>query len=403
MTIDMRLSAPARAMRPGVFAELEVAIAARRAAGGDLIPLHIGDTHRLPPPSARIERAIADATPAALYAYGATAGLPELRDAVATYARERGRGHPSASEAHVLLGVGATHALACVTRVTLDADDEVLLASPYWPLAHGIITQTGARAVEVPLTEALYRDPNADAAALLAAAATSRTRALYVISPNNPDGKVLSRRHAEQIARFAVERDLWVFADEVYADYVYDGESLSLAALPGMGDRTLTAFSFSKSHALAGARIGYVMGPPSVIEAARKVSVHTAFNVPVAMQRVALSALRDGDAWIESARTEYRQARDATAGALEGSEAQFSLAEGGVYLFLDFAKLLDGRPLKRLMELAVERGVLLAPGESCGGAHASSARLCFTSVPLPRVLEGVTRLRAAMDDLKHAR
>jgi len=394
-----RFSRPAQAMRPGVFAELESAIAARAAVGGDLVPLHIGDTYRLPPPSARIEAAIADTSPAALYAYGATAGMPELREAIASSARRHGRGLPSATEANVLVGVGATHALSCAARVVLDAGDEVLVASPYWPLTHGIITQTGARVVEVPLSEALYRDPNADAAALLEAAATPQTRAVYVISPNNPDGKVLSRRHAEQIARFAVERDLWVFADEVYADYVYEGEAISLATLAGMADRTLTAFSFSKSHALAGARIGYVIGPRAVVAAARKVSVHTAFNVPVAMQRVAFAALRDGDAWIAEARDDYRRARDATAVALEGAPVRFSRAEGGVYLFLDFAELLQGRALKELMQRAIERGVLLAPGESCGVSHASSARLCFTSVPLPRVLEGVARLRAAMDDL----
>ncbi len=106
-------------MRPGVFAELESAMAARRAAGGDLIPLHIGDTYRLPPESARIEQAIADAPHDALYAYGATAGLPELRDTIAAHVRDRRRGHPAASEAHVLLGVGATHALSCVARVVL--------------------------------------------------------------------------------------------------------------------------------------------------------------------------------------------------------------------------------------------------------------------------------------------
>jgi aspartate/methionine/tyrosine aminotransferase len=399
----MKLSGPARAMRKGVFAELEAAIAARRAAGGDLVPLHIGDTHRPPPACARIERAIEGASSETLYAYGATAGMPELREAVAAHVRRLGRAHPEATEESVLLGVGATHALSCVARVVLDAGDEVLLASPYWPLAHGIVTQTGARAVEVPLTPALYRGEGADAAAILAAAATPRTRALYVISPNNPDGKVLSRRHAEQIARFAVERDLWVFSDEVYADYTYLGEHVSLARLPGMAERTLTAFSFSKSHALAGARVGYVVGPAEVIAAARKVSVHTAFNVPVAMQRVALAALEGGEAWIAEARADYLRARDAAAGALEGSGARFSLAEGGVYLFVDFADVLGGRPLKTLMELAVQRGVLLAPGEPCGTAHATSARLCYTGVPVPRMLEGVERLRAAIEDLGAAR
>ena len=107
---------------------------------------------------------------------------------------------PPRRDEHVLLGVGATHALSCVARVVLDAGDEVLLASPYWPLAHGIISQTGARAVEVPLTGPLYRDPFGDAAALLAAATTEHTRALHVISPNNPDGRVLSRAHAGRSA-----------------------------------------------------------------------------------------------------------------------------------------------------------------------------------------------------------
>ena len=382
----VRFSAPARAMRQGVFAELEKAIAARKAAGGDIVPLHIGDTHRAPPPGARIERAAADVPEAALYAYGATAGLPELRGAIAAHLRGWRRGHPEATEAHVLLGVGATHALSCAARVALDAGDEVVVVSPYWPLAHGIVTQTGARVVEAPLAD-------------LEAAIGQRTRALYVISPNNPDGSILSRGDAERIARLAVERDLWVFSDEVYADYTYAREAISLARLPGMAERTFTAFSFSKSHALAGARVGYVVGPPEAIAAARKVSVHTAFNVPVAMQRVALAALAEGEAWIAEARADYLAARDAAAAALEGSGARFALAEGGVYLFLDFADVLDGRPLKTLLELAIARGVLLAPGESFGEAHATSARLCYTSAPLPRVLEGIARLREAIDEI----
>jgi len=395
-----RLSQPARAMRAGVFAELETAIAARRARGGDIVPLHIGDTHRAPPHAARIERALEGASDESLYAYGATAGLAELREAIATYVKQKKRAHPEATEAHVVLGVGATHALSCAARVVLEAGDEVLVASPYWPLTHGIITQTGARVVEVPLTSRLYDDPSLDPYALFAERATERTRALYVISPNNPDGKVLSRAQCERVARFAIERDLHVFADEVYADYTYLGAPpTSFAQLDGMPERTITAYSFSKSHALAGARVGYVVAPVAIAAAARKVSVHTAFNVPVAMQRVALAALASGESWIEEARESYRVARDASAKALEGSGARFSLAEGGVYLFLDFRDVLGERPLKTLMERAIDRGVLLAPGESCGDAHATCARLCYTSVPVPRVLDGIARLRAAMEEL----
>ena len=103
-------------MRAGVFADLEFAIAARRASGGDLVPLHIGDTHRSPPEAARIERAVAGATDEALYAYGATPGMLELREAIARHLLATHRAHPNVTEAHVLLGVGATHALSCAAR-----------------------------------------------------------------------------------------------------------------------------------------------------------------------------------------------------------------------------------------------------------------------------------------------
>lgn len=189
----------------------------------------------------------------------------------------------------------------------------------------------------------------------------------------------------------------------MYAEYTYTGEHVSLARLPGMAERTFTAFSFSKSHALAGARVGYVVGPKDAVAAARKVSVHTAFHVPSAMQRLALAALACGEPWLVEARAEYRAARDAAAAALAGAGVRFSLAEGGVYLFLDFAEVLDGRPLNRLLEAAIRGGVLLAPGASCGAAHTTSARLCYTSAPLPRVLEGIARLRAAVDELTRTR
>ena len=184
----------------------------------------------------------------------------------------------------------------------------------------------------------------------------------------------------------------------MYADYTYELDHVSLAMLPGMAERTLAAYSFSKSHALAGARVGYVLAPEEVVSLARRVSIHTVFNVPVASQRVALEALGDA-AWVGTARSDYRAARDVTARAFEGTGARFALPEGGVYFFPDFAPVLGGRPLRVLLERAIERGVLLAPGEAFGAAFPTHARLCFTSAPLPQVLEGIDALKRAIDDL----
>ncbi|MEO6419417.1 MAG: pyridoxal phosphate-dependent aminotransferase [Polyangiaceae bacterium] len=384
------ISRAAGAIRPGVFSELQRHIDAVAARGGDLIPLQIGDTCLEPPTP--------PASDLALSSYGATMGLAELRSAIVESITARGFAFSPLDPAlHVHVGVGATHALFCAARSILNEGDHVLLAAPYWPLAHGILSMCGAVPVEVPLTQVLYEAPETNAGDLFRHALTDGTRAIYLITPNNPDGKVLSRTHLEQIAAFACEKNLWVIADEVYADYTFDRAHISIASLPGMKERTVSAYSFSKSHALAGARVGFIVAPEAVIMAARRVSTHTVFNVPVAMQRAALSALRSGDAWVATARDEYRAARDAAMQAMEGSGVKVHRPEGGTYLFLDFSPILMGAPLSDLLKGAVEAGVLLAPGEAFGKSTASFARLCVTSVPRPRMLEGIARLRKAID------
>jgi aspartate/methionine/tyrosine aminotransferase len=392
------LASSAHTIRPGVFAELQKRIDAR---GGDLVPLQIGDTSIDPPPEARFSPG-AGADPA-LYRYGATAAVSALREEIAKWlATVRGIAGVD-PETELLVGVGGTHAIFCAARTILDPGDEVLLAAPYWPLAPGIIAACGARAIEVPLTDRLYGDPTLDAGALFRAALTERTRAIYLITPNNPDGKVLSRMHLEQIAAVARERDLWVISDEVYADHAFEAPHVSMCTLPGMRERTITAYSLSKSHAMAGARIGYIVAPPAVIASGRRVSTHTVFNVPVIAQNAALAALRAGPRWVDDARARYRETRDVAAAGLRDVPVDFALAEGGTYLFVDFARVLSGRPLRVLLEAAIDRGVLLAPGEAFGAAYSTYARLCYSAVTPDRLDLGLARLREAITSLSDGR
>jgi aspartate/methionine/tyrosine aminotransferase len=180
----------------------------------------------------------------------------------------------------------------------------------------------------------------------------------------------------------------------VYADYTYGGlPHVSIARLPGMAERTLSAYSFSKSHALAGARVGAVIGPEAIIAAARRISVHSVFNVPVVSQHAALRAL-DANDWMDEARAEYLAARDLAASALRSEGIDFHLAEGGVYHFCDFSRKLGDRPVSVLLERAITNGVMLAPGAAFGAAYDRCARLCYTSVPheaLERGLDGLLR------------
>jgi len=246
--------------------------------------------------------------------------MDALKEAFVARLAASGHGPPQVDSAReVLVAVGATHAIFCGLRAVLDAGDEVLVAAPYWPLAVGIVRAAGAVPVEVPLTTALYANPSLDAATILEASLTPRTRAVYLITPNNPDGKVLSGIDLASIARFAIAHGLWVIADEVYADYVYDGAArLHRAARRNGGANGVRVLALQEPRARR--------RPHRVRRCARTRRDgrdarcnHTVFNVPVAAQRVALAALRSPEPWIDAARREYRDARDATLRAFDGS------------------------------------------------------------------------------------
>lgn len=407
MRTNPPLSTTAARIRPPVFADLQARIDALAGKGLELVPLQIGDTCIAPPASARRALAAIDPDDASLHRYGPTAGVAALRAAIARNVKRHGLDVDA--EAEILVGNGGTHALFCAARAVLDPGDEVLMASPYWPLAPGIFTSCGATPVDVPLTQRLYADPTLDAGAIFAAAITPRTKGIYVISPNNPDGKVLSRAQLSSIAKVACDHDLWVFSDEVYADISFAGDHVSIASLPGMRDRTVVLHSMSKSHALAGSRVGFVVAPPPVVMSGRRVSTHTAFNVSVAMQRAAIAALEEED-FPRNACAQYRDARDRTAKALAqaGDRVRAHLAEGATYLFLDFAPAFTAmapdrageRPLLALLERAVDRGVLLAPGDAFGASYDACARLCYTAVPIDKVVAGVERLLDALDAME---
>jgi aspartate/methionine/tyrosine aminotransferase len=360
---------------------------------GDLIGLHIGDSNRDPPEGVRYGllegESAADPT---LYRYGDVAGLDGLKDAFASHLTASDHGPARIDPKGVLVASGATHALFCAARAILEPGDEVLVASPYWPLTVGVLRAAGAVPVEVPLSQRLYSDQALQAGNLLAKAITERTRAVYVATPNNPDGKVLTPAQLASIARLASARSLWVLADEVYCDYVYEGAHASIARLEEVADQTLSVYSLSKSHALAGARVGFAVGPERVIAVARRIATHTVFHPTVAGQRLALAALRASSSWIDEARREYRAARDATVRALTRAGIALRAPEGGSYVFIDLRPVLGKRSLKDFLEAAIDAGVLLAPGDGFGRDFGSWARLCFTGVAPDRLREGVSRL-----------
>ncbi|HEY4175870.1 MAG TPA: pyridoxal phosphate-dependent aminotransferase [Kofleriaceae bacterium] len=371
------VSAAGAAVPASIFARLREHLA---RYPGDVIPLQIGDTY-LPPP-AGLADAISDASDAELYTYGAPHGHAPLLE---TIAERHGVGVD-----HVQIAMGTTQALAATVGALCDPGDELIMLTPHWPLIRGIALAAHVVPVEVIAHGSL---PTAELVARIAAAITPRTTAIYFATPNNPDGEMLSREQLAAIATLAEQRGLWLIADEVYEHYTYDAAHASIAAIAPA--RTVSTYSFAKSYAQAGLRVGYAVGPAAVMSTMRKLINHGVYNVPVAAQRAAVAAMRSGDRFLADARGLYRAARDATRARLKAPAA---LPPGGAYLWVDFGAW-SGDDCMPVLENCAAAGVLLAPGSAFGAACERYARLCFTGVSPTRLAEGVDRINAVLETM----
>lgn len=351
---------------------------------GEVYPLHVGDTWMEPPEGCRMEDLHVAEYPG-MHRYAPPQGLPALLDAIAERVEARS-GAPTRRE-NVLVATGATGALGAVAGAILAPGDEVLLLAPHWPLITGIVQSFHGVAVEVPFFG--EADSPETAVEAVRRYRTGRTVALYLNTPSNPTGRVIPRSWIEALVEWARSEDLWVISDEVYEDYLYEGEHTWTR--PFAPERTFAAHSFSKAYGMAGNRCGYVVGPAEAMKALRKISMHSFYSTPTAAQLAALRVLQGrGEAWIAAARDSYRTAGDKAATRL-GVEPP----RGSTFLFLDIADRLDERGLQGFLEDGVDRGLFVAPGPSFG-PYPTHIRLCFTAAPPDVVERGVDVLASLL-------
>ena len=349
-------------------------------ARGPVFPLHVGDTWMEPWEGARME-SLRVAEHPGMHRYCPTQGIPELVDALVE--KVRAQNGLACERDGVLVCGGATAGLAAAVGALADPGEEVLILAPFWPLIRGIVQALRARPVEVPF----YDRVDSAAAALEAVRAHigPRAVALYFSTPSNPTGRVLPEPWLAALAELAREAGLWILSDEVYEDYVYRGEHVSIGRFAP--ERTLSVFSFSKAYGMAGNRVGYLVGPPDAVAQAHKMGVHTVYHAPTASQLAALRALRGGAAWVREARAAYRRAGEDAARVLG-----LPPPEGSMFLFADASRALDERGIAGFLEDCFEDGVVVAPGASSGEAYARWIRLCYSSAPPECVAEAVRRL-----------
>lgn len=385
-----RLRPSTAALQPAVFTRLLPVI---RRMDPPPILLHIGDTWLDPPPTARFE-AIAPALPPSTYAYAAPNGLPALRAAWCERYTRMGLRDLDIERVHVT--VGATGAVSAALHAFVEPGEEVLLLSPFWPLVRGMIVGMGATAVEVPFYARMRA--GAPVAEVLGAHLSPRTTAVYLCSPNNPDGTVLGAQQLAEVAAFCVAHDLWLISDEAYADYAFAPRAHHFVAnLPGMAERTATIHTASKSFALAGVRIGFLSGDPSWLEAARRHTTHVVYNVPLACQLSAQAAIEAGEDWVDRAREVYRSGAELLARRLQ---APFAPAQGGGFVLVDLDELLGERDLMDYLGELIHEGVTLSPGGAFGKHWERCVRVCYMSVPEAQLEVAVDRLNRSFDRLR---
>ncbi len=357
----------------------------RSLAYQNVISLGIGepDFHT---PEAITRQAMQDALAGHTH-YTPSQGDPEL---VAELARQGSArlGRDLAPE-NVLVTGGGMGALTCCLRALIDPGDKVLLPEPYFPdnIAH--ITLAGGVPILVPIrfedgwvvTEQAVRD-----------AWQPGVKALLLNSPNNPTGAVIPGAVLDRLAELSRELDFVVLSDEVYSRIAFDGAPQSIATRPGMAERAVVIDSFSKSHAMTGWRLGYLLGPAWLLEEAVKVSTSTTSCAASVSQRAALAALRLGGdaAWDMAAEFARRSAY--LSDRLEAMPGiRLVRPRGSFYLFPDVSLLTDDSEALAL-EILDRTQVVTVPGSAFGPSGARSLRLAATT--------GMERLTEAMDRLE---
>ncbi len=380
------VAASSESLTDGVFSRLA---ARAKERGGDVFPLHVGDTWLDPPQAARAEAQLTSAV-SRLHNYAPVQGEPVLIDAILRHVARRAGVRLERELVQVMSG--ATAALSVIADALLEPGEEVLVPAPFWPLIRGTVRRRGGRAIEIPFFDRLL-DSSFDPERALEEAISPKTAAIYINTPHNPTGAVLSSNVLEAIARVAQRHELWIFCDEVYEDlYFTQDPPEPVWTRSDFRDRAIVVHSLSKAFGLAGARVGFVHGPIAAMKAIRGVQTFSTYCAPRPMQFGAAKALDEGEQWLFEARTLYREA------ALETAEAFGVRApDGGTFLFVNIEPYLrPGESPLGFLERCLDAGVLLTPGSASGADYEHWVRVCFTSVKPEDLSEALKRMKSVM-------
>ncbi len=380
----------------GTETAFEAAARARalEATGVDVIHLEIGEPDFDTP--ANIREAAKRALDAGWTHYGPALGLPQLREAIAADSTAR-RGF-AVDPGNVVVTPGAKPIMHYAITALAGPGDEVIYPDPGFPIYESMASFVGARPVPIPLSEAHDFRLDVDE---LRSLVTDRTRLIIFNSPANPTGGVLNRADLEAIAAIAIERDIIVLADEIYGRIIYEGEHHSIAALPGMAERTIILDGFSKTFAMTGWRLGYAIVPPALVQPFSRLIINSVSCTSAFSQIAAVEALTGPQAAVDAMVAEFHARRDLVVDGLNAIPGiRCRRPQGAFYVFPNVSGtgLTGGEFADKML---YEAGVSVLAGSAFGRVGVDHARISYANSQsnlhraVERIADVVARVGAA--------
>jgi aminotransferase len=323
--------------------------------------------------------------------YTHPAGMPELREAIAGTLKRENHLHYNAEEIIVTAGVQESIMLCMLALV--DAGDEVLITSPRFMTYDTAVQMCGGKPVPVPTYE---KDDFALMPKEIEARITERTKALVLVTPNNPTGAVTPPKVIKEIADLAVRHNLIVISDEIYAKLIYEGsEHLSMGSLPNMKERVITLNGFSKSYAMTGWRIGYLAAPQAFVRLLTEPRHTLSINTNTPAQFAALAALRGPQDVVTEMLNAYGERRTFMMKAMDDMGLSYGHPGGAFYLYTNISN--TGMTAAKFCETLLREGrVLLFPGSMFGDDSDAYVRMSYLQ-PLHRIKEATERMASVIE------
>ncbi|MGH1364223.1 MAG: pyridoxal phosphate-dependent aminotransferase [Calditrichia bacterium] len=358
--------------------------------GDDLVRLHLGDSFISPSYPLPLQEEFSKSFPG-FNRYCNTFGIAPLRKALADKLNKTNN-LPVTSE-NIMVSSGGSNGLSAITQAILQEGDEILIPTPYWPFFRGMVDLSGASKKEIPFYTRLYEEPNLNIFELLESHLSERTTAIYLNSPNNPSGFVLSAEQLQVIANFAIKHNLWVISDEAYDGMTYGKPHHSIAAFPGMFERTFSVYTFSKLYMFAGIRLGYVAAEAHNLKQINKILVHQIYGANTPGQQMLLEPLRTQEQWSRTFVQHCETVRDRMHQSLQ---PEHHIPDGAYYFFFSIEPYLNGRAYMDVIHELMDAGVSVALGKDFGQDYEHYIRVCYAAENSDRIELATRRLNTVL-------